>query len=247
MKKRFILLVLLPAFVIFASKVSAASKCEATELVKINEEAAGVKVTYEEVKELVDSSGDEPSDFDVDYEIYKKYFKVNIINVTDNLYIKITDTNKGTTRTFTSNDAVNGVISFKWEDLSAVGNLKTEVFTSQATKCPNENITTTHVVIPMKNVYYEYKACAKNPDAAICKEYVTEKVTPEAYQKLADKEERKTLEEVSKDIEEENKSSITKFIKKNKKGIIIGGSIIIVLGVVTTAVVIIKRKRSRII
>ena len=247
MKKRLILLVLLPAFMIFTAKVNAASKCDATELVKINEEAAGVKVTYEEVKEPVDTTGDEPSDFGIDYEIYRKYFKVNIINVTDNLYIKITDVNKGTTKTFTSKDAVNGIISFKWEDLSAVGNLQTEVYTSQATKCPNENITTTHVVIPMKNVYHEYKACAKNPDNAICKEYVTEKVTPEAYQKLADKDEKKTLEDVSKEIEEDEKPSITKFIKKNKKGIIIGGSIIIVLGVVTTAVVIIKRKRSRII
>lgn len=247
MKKRFLLLVSLFAFAIFTSKVNA-SKCDSEQLVKINQDAAGVKVSYDvESEEVTDPNVVGYSDTGATYPVLRSRFKVKIVNVTDNLYIKVTNAVDGSVKTFTSKDAVDGVISFTWNKLNKVTDLKVEVYTSQATECPNENISTNHVLLPMYNNYSSYKVCENHPDEKICQEYVTEEVTDTDYKRLADKYEKEDAKEAEKEIKEKNKKTFTKFIEKNKKGIIIGGSIIVVLGVVTTAVVIIKRKRSRII
>ena len=244
MKKRLLLLVTLSAFIFFATKVNA-SKCDATKLTEIKNDASKVKLSYEEVEEkLTGPTVEGGSDVGYEYDIYESYLKVTISNITDDLYVKVINDADNSTKTFTSKDAVDGVVTFNWKDTNKVANLTLKVYTSSNTSCPDEDVLTNYKTLPMKNEYYTWTGCTENPDASICKKYVTEEVTYESYQKLANKEQKKKAEKVAKENEE---NKVVKFVKKNKKGFIIGGSIIIVVGVVTTTVVIIKRRGSRII
>lgn len=243
MKKKLRLLATIPAFLLFTS-VASASKCEYSELSKINKEAAAVKVTYDEVKTKVeDSSQYGGSDVGYEYDLYDTYFKVTLSNLTDNLYVKITNSVDNSVKTLYGTDAVDGIISFNWTDLSKVSNLTIKVYSSSKTSCPDEEILVNYKTLPMYNDYSTWKGCQNNKDAKACQTYVEKEVTYEEYEKVANKQETENIKKVD---EENDGGGITKFVKKNKKGFIIGGSIIIVVGVVTTVVVISKR-RSRLI
>ena len=75
------------SFVMFAS-IANASKCEYAEQAEINQEAAGVKISYEEKQNKLEGDNG-VSDFDDEEELYELYFTVHITNVTDNLYFKV--------------------------------------------------------------------------------------------------------------------------------------------------------------
>ncbi len=243
MKKKLKLLAIIPTFLLFTS-VASASKCEYSELSQINKEAAGVKVTYEEVNELInDPTSEGGSDLEYEYDMYDTYFKVTISNLTNDLYVKVINSADNSTKEFSGADAKDGIVSFNWKDLNTIANLTIKVYTNSNTSCPDEEVLVNYLTLPMRNEYYTWVGCTNNPDASICKKYVTSEVTYEAYQKLATKQTKKTAEEIK---EENEGNSVSRFIKKNKKGFIIGGSIIIVMGVVAT-VVVIRKRRSRLI
>lgn len=244
MKKGLIVLAMFASAIFFTSKAYA-SNCDATKLTEIKNNAAKVKLTYEEVEEkLTGETVEGGSDVGYEYDIYDSYLKVTISNITDDLYVKVINETDNSVRTFSSKDAVDGVVSFVWKDTDKVAKLTYKVYTSSNTSCPDEEMLTNYKVLPMENEYYTWGACTENPDASVCKKYVTEEVSYDSYQKFAKKQQTEKVEKV---LEEKEGKGITKFVKKNKKGFIIGGSIIIVVGVVTTAVVIIKRRGSRII
>ena len=239
-------------FLSFGLIVNAASKCDYSELAEINQEAAGIKVSYEEKLEVLQEGGladleddelnDKPSTAPT---LYTRYFMVNITNVTDNLYIKVFNSIDNSTRIFTSSDAINGVISFRWDDINTITNLTIRVYTSQNTGCANEEVLVQQATLPKYNEYSETSYCLENPDDSICAQYITKEISEKEYERKYEK----SVEEATKE-EESNKKvtkKVIKFVKKNKKGFIIGGSIIIVLGVATTVVVIVKRRRSRLI
>lgn len=244
MRKRLLVLFMIPAMLLFTVKASA-SNCDANKLREIKQEASKVKLTYEEVEEVVNNQTTQGgSDVGYDYDVYDTYLKVTISNLTDDLYVKVINTSDNSVKEFYGKDATDGTISFKWTDLKTIAKLELKVYTSSNTSCPDEEILTDYKTLPKMNEYYTWDGCVKNPDEAICKKYVEKDVSYEAYKKVADKETTKKAEKV---VEDKSGNKITRFVKKNKKGFIIGGSIIIVLGVVTTAVVIIKRRGSRII
>ena len=87
-------------------------------------------------------------------------------------------------------------------------------------------------------------------DDPSCQKYVTEKVTPEKYEKVEQAYKKLKNEEYKIQQDKLNDKNLVEkfvdFVKENKIGFIIGGSIIIVAGVVAT-VVVIKKRRSRLI
>ena len=239
-------------FLTFNIITNAASKCDYSELVEINQEAAGVKVSYEEKLELLEKGEDGIGDFEegkTPPDLYTRYFNVNISNLTDNLYVKIYNSVDNTTKIFSSSDAVNGIVSFKWDDIGDITNLTVRVYTSSKTNCSNEEVLVQQVTLPMYNYYSETGYCDRNPDDSICKQYVTTEITEEEFNQKVEKENKENLKEAETTAKSERSvtNKVVKIVKKNKKGFIIGGSIIIVLGVATTIVVIVKRRRSRLI
>lgn len=252
MKKFKVAFLAVVCFLTFSIVTNAASKCDYSELAEINQEAAKVKLSYEEKLELLQEGG--LADLEDDEitgkptpapTLYTRYFMVNISNVTENLYIKVFNSVDNSTKIFTSSDAVNGIISFRWDDIETVANLTIKVYTSQNTKCANEEVLVQQETLPMYNEYSETAYCLENPDESICSQYVKKEVTQEEYERKYNK----SIKEATEKEKEERKvtKKVAKIFKKNKKGFIIGGSIIIVLGVATTVVVIVKRRRSRLI
>jgi hypothetical protein len=140
---------------------------------------------------------------------------------------------------------INGVISFRWDDINTITNLTIRVYTSQNTGCANEEVLVQQATLPKYNEYSETSYCLENPDDSICDQYITKEISEKEYERKYEK----SVEEATKEEESNRKvtKKVIKFVKKNKKGFIIGGSIIIVLGVATTVVVIVKRRRSRLI
>lgn len=241
MKKLSYLLTFILSFIILANS-SFAILCGDTELNDLSKEAGAVKVTYEEKKE-----NDTQSDFvpEVDYELdetYSYYFNINILNITDKIYVTVYNPNDNTTKTFTSADAVNGVASFLWKDLTEVANLKVTIYASSNTSCPNYKLLEIGKTIPMFNVYYDMPYCLQKQDEKICQKYVTSKVTSDQYNKLV----KRVDEENTRIMEKENRksTSIINYIKNNWLLITIIGSTVLIIGVAIT-VVIIKKKRSR--
>lgn len=248
MKKNILMLLAVFSFLFLGIKVSAASKCDYAELAEINQEASGVKISYEEKKRKLegDNGVADTKTGDIDYDIYQNYFTVNITNVTENLYVKVINPNDNSIRVFSSSDATNGIISFDWTDINTITNLTFKVYTSNKTSCADEEIVVQYKTMPKFNYYSTTSYCDEHKKEDICKQYVTKEVSSEEFHKKAKAAQAKKAEEINK----KNKSvikNVTDFVKKNKKAIIIGGSIIIVLGVVATVVVIIKRRRSRLI
>lgn len=243
MKKNIVVFLGLISFFIFGLNARAASKCDYVELSNINQEASRIKVSYEVGKKKVEGDlGSTDSVIQGQVDIYEKYFNVNILNLTSNLYAKVTNENDGSVRLFTASDVNNGVISFEKYDLSEVANLTVKIYTSAKTSCADEEVLTIHQMLPMYNTYSQTAYCRANPDVSVCQEYVTYDVSYEDFQNQYQKYMTKRIAET-----EDSEKGIANFFKKNKKKIIIGGSIIIVIGVVTAAVVVIKRRRSRLI
>jgi len=246
-KKRVVLSILLAC--LFSIANVHASKCGDEEIAKINEEAAKVKVSYDILTKQIPNPNDPNDAGEKDETIDVDYIKVSIINLTDNLYIKIVNSKDNTTKTFYGTDATDGVVSYEIADTSAIANLDYVVYTTLNTSCANEEIMQNQIVLPKYNENYGNGACNLNPDAPECQKYVTKEITPEDMEKFATKEADKKIEDIKKEDDKKKKEEEDKnksFIEKNKKEIIIGGSIIIVIGVVTTAVVI-KKRRSRLI
>lgn len=247
MKKNLFMFLGLISFLIFGLNVQAASKCEYAELSQINQEASGVKVSYEEKQRVVEGdngvidSPKQPED-----KVYQDYFVVNITNVTDNLYVKVTNPIDNSVKVFTSADATNGIISFEWNNLDTVANLTIKVYTSSKTQCPDEEVIVKYQTLPKYNIYSDSAYCEEHQKENDCQKYVTKEISQAEFSEKV----KKARVEKAEEVNEDSKGVVKKakeYFKKNKTKVIIGGSIIIVMGVVTTVVVIIKRKRSRLI
>lgn len=244
-KKRVVLSILLAC--LFSIANVKASRCQDEELAKINEEAAKVKVSYDILTKQIPNPNDPNDAGEKDETIDIDYIKVSIINLTDNLYIKLTNSKDGTTKVLYGKDATDGVLSYEIEDTSAIANLDYVVYTTMNTSCADEKIVENAITLPKYNENYGNGACNLNPDAPECQKYVTKDITPEDMENFTNKTSEKVIEDIKKEDEKKEKKKNQKNIfEKNKKEIIIGGSIIIVMGVVTTAVVI-KKRRSRLI
>ena len=246
-KKRVVLSILLAC--LFSITNAYASKCTDEEIAKINEEAAKVKVSYDILTKQVPNTNDPNDAGEKEETVDKDYIKVSIINLTDNLYIKITNSKDGSIKTLYGTDAKDGVTSYEIDDTSAIANLDYVVYTTLNTSCANEEIVKNQITLPKENEYYGTGACNLNPDAPECQKYTTKEITPEDIENFTNSETEKIQEKISKEDEERKKEEENKnknIFEKNKTEFIIGGSIIIVIGVVTTAVVI-KKRRSRLI
>ena len=241
MKKKLVVLTMLITCLFSMMKVHA-SRCGDEELAKINEDASKVKVDYEIAKKTIPNPDDPCDDCDYQENVEIDVVRVRIINLTDKLYIKLTNTKDNSVKTFTAADAKDGVISYDIQDLSTLAKINYVLYTTSNTSCSNEEVLKYELNLPRYNADYNVGPCMTKPDAPECQKFVTTEHNENDYNKLVNKEEKKAEEEKEKSKKNKNES----FIEENKKEILIGGSIIVLLGVVTTAVVI-KKRRSRLI
>ena len=230
--------------------VNAASKCDYDEQVELNNVAANIKVSYEEAEEKIDPSlvigayGGES-------EAMYYYFKVQIYNMPENVYLKITNDVNNEVKYLYYRDSQSGVVSFDWKDLDKVVNFTITAYSNEKTSCPNEEYRVIYLTLPRFNTYSDRAKCSENEDFYLCQKYITsvEEIDEATFEKEFIAFSNSKIEEEKKQEEELNKTWYDKlddFIEENKITIIVISTIIVVGGVVTT-VIVIKKRRSRLI
>lgn len=233
----------------FAVKVDAA-ECSYEKQVELNNLAATVKATYEEVEidtGETESYVDEEGIIDTDKQIpvKKKGFNVKLLNLNENLYVQVKNEITKTSKDYYYKDSDNGTITIATYPADKIYTYSI-VVRGYSDGCSGVELRTINFITPMYNPYSEYSFCNQYPNFEYCQEYTTDSsfnledfISKSAAYSQTHKEENK--KEIKK---EENK--FLDFFKENKKILIIIGSIILIAGV-TTIVIIIIKKRSRLI
>ncbi len=144
--------------------------CTYVEQADLNKEVANIQIKYETKTITVYGT---PADSNEEVEIEAEIFKVNILNLSDNFYIKYTNNVNRDNKTFYYSDALNKTISFDWNDLSKVTTMTFKVYTSNKTNCKDELSRTIYLTLPRYNQYHDWNICAGRDNLSICDKYVT--------------------------------------------------------------------------
>ena len=249
MKKNIVGVVL--AFILFwPSIIKAASSCSYSEQVELNSIAGNVKASYDviEIKTGKAVNPDAPGMPEID--IYKKGLKIKIINVSNDIYLKIINKNTNEEKTYQASDLQDGTIVFEYNDVNTITTYAIEIYANKYS-CNGELIRTFDFVTPQYNFYSELEICNQYPDFYYCQEFVTvgENISYDAFlNKVEELKEEKKQEEIEKE-EIKNKSFLKKLkdLYYNNKIVINLIGCVIVVGGLTTTVIIIKKKRSRVL
>lgn len=234
----------------FAVNVNAA-ECSYEKQVELNNIASTVKATYEAVDidtgktvSYVDEYG--IIDTDRQVPVKEKGFNVKILNLTENLSIKVTNETEGTTNYYYYSDSDNGTITLSSK---VADRIYTYTITVYGTKdsCEGIELRSLNLITPKYNTYSDYSFCKEYPNFDYCQEYVVDDSfnledfinKSAAYKETQDSKN-------SKDNQKDKNNNKSNFFKENKKLLIVCGSIILIVGVTTTVIIII-RKRSRLI
>jgi len=219
-------------FLSFNGIVNAESSCDYETQVKLRQEATNVKANYEagwyktgemEELEIPDENGN------TEFEIEDALVKNAIYNLTENLYIEITNKNTDSTETYRFEDTDNGVI--EWEtDAYEIVNYEIKIFSAHA-DCPGEEIYKIPLTTPKYNEHYAMTYCNGNKEY-YCREFITQEInmsSEEVHQKALEDE----LKNAKDIIEEEEKKE--SFWQKYKIYFIIVG-VLALLGVLITVI-----------
>ena len=239
MDKKKLLIGLLILFLFTIVKVDALS-CDYEERAKLNNEVKNIKVNYEVKEKELPKGVNVPDEYiGTDYVVKEEYFQINILNLTENEVVKVTNDKNKNVITIKYSDTTDGNYSFDWDDLSAITKLSFEVLTSNKTGCSDESIKTLTLQLPRYNSYSQSNVCETMPDYYLCQKYVTyDYVDYSSFSNSIAKEQTKRDEEKQK-----SNSGIWDFFKNNKNVIIIGGIVVVVL--VGGTIVYIKIRRGR--
>ena len=241
------------------------SACSSSELATLNNAANNVTVSYEDEKIVVGQGYDIDGDYDGEVplvDLYGTVFNVSFANITDDIYLRITNDTNDTELTFTKENMDAGEAVFQTEYSDELTTYTVEVLASNY-DCVDEVIHKFNLTVPVFNQFSEMEACNTYPNFYYCQEYIdTEPITfPEFMEELniykqevdeSEIEENTNLVQVdddnNKDEEdqpsEDEKSSFIRFVENNKITLIVGGCAIVIVGVVAT-VLIVKKKRSK--
>ena len=237
----------------FASIRSVYAVCDATESNTLNSLAVNVRASYEAMEEeyIPDESFNPPDGMpiDDDYVVTRDIFRIYITNITEELYVVVTNDVNDEELTFTYQDSNNGTVTFDQEDLSSIRNYTVTVYSSSQTNCPDTRLYNYYFTTPMYNTFSEYDVCVGAEDFYLCYEYLS--VPMPTYDQflssVEDYKEGKIDEEgevIPPDVEDDN--TFWGFIGDHWIVITVVTAVIIVGGVLVT-VIVVKKQRSRIV
>lgn len=251
MKKAKLILFTIISFIILNSTCYA--ECTNKDKVLLGKIAAQVKVSYEEVEEPYPKGTFLPPEgYEGDPEEYvvnKLYFKINAVNITNDVYVKITNNVNSDTKTIKYSDTDNGVYSFNQTDLSKVTTYNYTIYGSIDSSCYDTEIRKGVITLPKFNPVASTMICSTLKDNALCQKYLSADYDYEyivsSLNKILDKQKKGDEKKNIKKNESPIKK-VTNFINKNKKAVLITGiSTATIVGIVI--VILIRRKRSRVL
>lgn len=226
--------------------------CDNSEMAKLRGIAVNIKTSYEPVEEAVPENEFSPPDGEEDqeYEEPKRlYHNVYIANLTEDVYVKVTNNVDKTVQTFHYSDSDNGTVKFRWGRLELLTKFTIEVYSSETTGCPNTKLYTHTLTTPYYNFYSENGICSKIPEFYLCNKFLSvPSVGYYEFNELADKYYKDVLkkQEEEKEREEQEKKGFGEFVKEHAVVIIITTIVIIGAGA-TVTVIIVKKQRRRIV
>lgn len=249
--------ILVVAFLFSITNVIAADTCSYEEKAKLNSEAANVKVNHEIKQRVLD-----PSEYDLpdaligaseeEIEEFRKnvtteYMVVNILNLTENLYVEVTNNVNQEKRVYTYADSTDGNITFRKTGISGAVTYTIKIYSSANTNCKDTGLGSLYVTLPRYNPLSEYAICESIPEYYMCQKYVTfEDPGFDTFMAEAQKE----VSKVNTEKEEENKKNdkwykeAGKFIENHKVAFIVGGVVLLVAAGAVTIIIIKRRRRS---
>lgn len=219
----------------FVDVFEATSLCTYTEQNELKEKAANVKASYEIMQETEE---------ELDGVLVNYYINISITNVTDDFYVIVKNASIEEKR-YDSQDAKDGIITIRWNDVYEIASFTIEVYSSNNVKCPDERYKTLYLTLPRFNEYSNRAVCNDLDDQDFCKQFVNFKTISEEefYKKVSNflkKEEIvENKEENSK--EKEDAKNLISIIDDYKWYIIGGLSIILVILVIIS---VIRRKQN---
>ncbi len=143
-----------------------AAECSNSDKVELNKIANNVKIDYEVITEEVKF---------VEMTSTVEKIKINILNITDEVYVVVSNDQGMETITFSHKDTKDGEVSFVWDNISTVANFTFSVYASEKTNCYGTKLTTLHKQTPRYNDYSEMDVCNDEnmKDFYLCQKYVT--------------------------------------------------------------------------
>lgn len=235
-------------------KVNAAT-CNYEEKATLNNEISNVKANYE-AKERILSKEEYTipveiigTEEEANYVSKTDYLSVNILNLTENFYIKVTNDYDDEEKIYQYSETTNGNITWDWHNVQKLVTYTIEIYASSKTGCEGTLLKTINLKLPRFNEYSTYSMCDSFPDYYLCKKFVT--YGEIEYETFAKKMNEKAEEKNKKEEEKEEKNNkwynkVKKFIIDNKEIFIVGGVVIVTL-TCGTVYIIIKKRRSDII
>ena len=220
MKKLFVFLLMMFLFVI---NVDAASLCSYQEQVELNQKSKNVKVSYEVVEgDLVLDDGS---------TIKQDMFDIKILNVTDEFYVTVKNDQNGDERRFTSSDAKDGIITFRWKGVSKIVNFTFNVYTTDKTTCPDEMYNTVYLRTKRYNPFHNMAICNELDDFFLCEKYVdVEDVDQAVFYSQLEKYRNGKIDNKGEEIDNTNFfDRVFDFFKQN--GLYILGGLVLIAGV----------------
>jgi hypothetical protein len=246
MKKSLLGIAIVLATLIGPNIANAASSCSYSEQAALNEIVGNVKVSYE-AAEYTDTDGWVDPDTLEPGEVTYWYLNINILNVTDDIYVVVEDDYEDATRTYYY-DTTNGTgeIVIVQDYMDEPVNYTINLYSNNES-CKGELYRTINLTTPWYNEYSRSSLCDGIDDYYYCQTYISgERIADE---ELNDKilEYKESL--VTFDNEEEQnieESAIKEFMKNHVAAITITASIITILGG-TTIVILVRKRRSRVL
>lgn len=232
------ILVFFMTIFLFNINVSAASLCTYQEQTELNSKAANIKVSYEIVEDILHFA-------DGDAEI--KVFNIQIFNVTDEFYILVKNDVNKEEKIYDIDDAVDGVISFKWDYAESVTNFTIQVYTTNKTNCAEEKYKTIYLTTPRYNRFFNIESCQELSDFYLCQEYVTfSEISKDKFITQLESYRNGELNNKGEEPVEEPKTGVFEKVFNfiNDYKLVIIGGVVVVVSITFTAHHI-KRKKQR--
>lgn len=258
MKKLNKLLVILVSLFVFNINTLAVEEkenlCESSEKVDLGKKAVSVKVSYEEaegksapgVNYPPEGYKGDPKDYVLEYN----YFIVTFMNITPEIFVKVTNNLNDKVETINYDDTKDGTYKIEWYGVNQNITYTYKIYGSKKTHCPEIELKKGILSLPVYNNYYDYSICDGHEDYYLCKKYINSPVSYEEFMikmnKYIKKEEAKEKKEEQKKEQHGILETVKEYYNKNKKTILILGSIVAVC-LVALIIIEIRKIRKRVI
>lgn len=229
----------------FISNVKA-EECTYEKQVELNNIASTVKATYEEVEIDTGETYFDDMNFDengnpVTLKYYVKGFNVKLLNLTEELYVEVTNS-LGEEKIINFSDTDNGIISLGIKEADQIITYSIKVISAKG-ECAGTDLRTINLLVPKFNSYSETMFCKENPEFDYCQEYLSSDDQID-YITFDEEAKKYTVKKEQQQVETKKEQTIIDKIKEvlKDKGIIII-SVIGIVGGGTIAIIVIKRRR----